>query len=73
MLQGGFAVEFPKFSEFILYMSQVKSDVAKGRGAMEKPLRHPNGDLTRTPGEAFGVFLESPFSGARTKGDLKGL
>ncbi len=33
---------------------------------MEEPLRLPNGDLTRTPGEALGVLLESHFPGART-------
>ncbi len=32
---------------------------------MEEPLRLPNGDLTRTPGEALSVFLESQFTGAR--------
>ncbi len=33
---------------------------------MEEPLRLPNGDLTRTSGEALGVLLESHFPGART-------
>ncbi len=32
---------------------------------MEEPLRLPNGDLTKTQGEALGVFLESTFPGAR--------
>ncbi len=33
---------------------------------MEEPLGLPVGDLTRTPGKALGVFLESHLPGART-------
>ncbi len=33
---------------------------------MEEPLRLPNGNLTRTQGEAWSVLLESHFQGART-------
>ncbi len=35
--------------------------LAKDRVAMEEPLRLPNGNVTRTPGEALGVLLESHF------------
>ncbi len=41
---------------------------------MAEPLRLPNGDLTRTTGEALGVFLESHFPSARTnKGPKRSL
>ncbi len=33
---------------------------------MEEPFRFPNGDLTRTPGEALRIFLDSHFPSART-------
>ncbi len=33
---------------------------------MEGPLQLPNGEVTRTPGEPLGVFLENHFPGART-------
>ncbi len=47
-------------------VTRLRKILAKDRGAMEEPLRLPNGDLTRTPGEALGVLLESHFSGVRT-------
>ncbi len=39
--------------------------LTKDRGAMEKPLRLPTGGITKTPGEALGILLESHFLGAR--------
>ncbi len=38
---------------------------------MEEPLWLPNGDSTRTPGEALDVLLESHFPGARTNRRLE--
>ncbi len=46
-------------------INQTKINPRKRQGAMEEPLRLPNGDLTRTPGETLGVLLESHFPGAR--------
>ncbi len=47
-------------------VTRLRKILTKDRGAMEESLILPNGDLTRTPGEAFGVFLENHFPGART-------
>ncbi len=52
-------------------LTRLRKILAKDRGAMEEPLKLPNGDLTRTAGEALGVLLESHFLGARTNRGLK--
>ncbi len=47
-------------------LTRLRKFLAKDMGAMEEPSQLPNGNLTRTPGEALGVLLESHFPGART-------
>ncbi len=55
----------------IAELTGLRKILAKDRGAMEEPLRLPNGGLTRTPEEALGVFLESHFPGnVPTRTDL---
>ncbi len=47
-------------------LTRLRKILAKYRAAMEEPFWLSNGDLTRTPGKALGVLLESHFLGART-------
>ncbi len=47
--------------------------LANDKEAMEEPLGFPTGGITKTPGEALGILLESHFPDARINKGLKDL